>query len=77
MDKHDLLHDFPEYKEKIHNLKINDNHFKNLFKEYNELIADIYRLETEGVPTSDEALNDLRVKRVHLKDGLYKYLQNN
>lgn len=75
MDKHDLLHDFPEHKEKIHELKVSDTHFRSLFDKYHALTADIYRLETEGVPTSDETLTELRKNRVHLKDELYNYLQ--
>jgi uncharacterized protein YdcH (DUF465 family) len=36
MERHDLLHEFPEYHDKIHQLK-DDSHFKKLFDEYNEL----------------------------------------
>ncbi len=75
MEKHDLLHEFPEHKEKIHNLKVSDNHFRKLFDEYHELDHDVHRLETGAEITKDEVLNDLRKKRVHLKDQLYSYLK--
>lgn len=76
MEKHDLLHEFPELKEKIHELKISDNHFRKLFDSYHELDHSIHSIETGATPTTDEHLNDLRTQRVHLKDELYNYLKN-
>ncbi len=76
MEKHhDLIHEFPEYKEKIHDLKVNNAHFKGLFDEYHELDHEIHRIETDTQPASDEVLTDLRKKRVHLKDSLYNLLK--
>ncbi len=75
MEKHDLLHEFPEFKEKIHELKMNDHHFRKLFDEYHEVDHHIHRIEQGAEITSDEHLNSLRLKRVHLKDGLYRQLQ--
>lgn len=75
MDKHDLHHDFPELGEKIHELKISDAHFKKMFDEYDALTHTIYNIETGAEATSDEVLNDYRVKRVHLKDSLYNILR--
>ena len=77
MEKHDLHHEFPQFEERIHELKVNDNHFKKMFDEYHELNKEIHRIETDTEPASDETLNDLRVKRVHLKDELYNQLVNN
>ena len=31
-EKHDLLHELPEYKERIHELKISNHHFAKLFR---------------------------------------------
>lgn len=76
MEKHhDLIHEFPEYKEKIHDLKVTNAHFKGLFDEYHELDHEIHRIETDTQPASDEVLTDLRKKRVHLKDSLYNLLK--
>jgi hypothetical protein len=76
MEKHhDLIHEFPGYKEKIHDLKVNNAHFKGLFDEYHELDHEIHRIETDTQPASDEVLTDLRKKRVHLKDSLYNLLK--
>ena len=75
MEKHDLLHEFPQHKEKIHNLKVNDHHFRKLFDQYDAVNNDIHRIETGAEATTDEVLTDLRLKRVHLKDQLFEYLK--
>lgn len=75
MEKHDLLHEFPQHKEKIHNLKVSDHHFRKLFDEYDVVNNDIHRIETGAEVTTDAVLTDLRLKRVHLKDQLYGYLK--
>jgi uncharacterized protein YdcH (DUF465 family) len=36
IEKHDLHHEFPEYKEEIHRLKMNDAHFRRFFDEYHD-----------------------------------------
>lgn len=74
IQKHILTEEFPEFAEKIHTLKVEDAHFKKLFDEFDELDHEIYRIESNAEPAADETLNDLRVKRVHLKDGIYQYL---
>lgn len=71
---HDLIHEFPQHKEKIHVLKTSDNHFRKLFDEYHELDHAIHRHETDTEATTDDHLTELRLKRVHLKDELYAYL---
>lgn len=76
MEKHDLLHEFPEFKEKIHELKTNNHHFRKLFDEYHEVDHEVHRIEQGTEATTDEVLNNLRMKRVQLKDELYRQLQN-
>lgn len=76
MQNHDLKHEFPELEDKIHALKMSDNHFKKLFDEYHELNNEIHRVETGAESTSDEFLTQLRKKRVHLKDELYQMLKD-
>ena len=39
---HPLVKEFPEYKEQIHNLKMTNNHFSKLMKEYEEVDKHIY-----------------------------------
>lgn len=72
--KHQLTVDFPEFEAKIHDLKVSDNHFKKLFDEYDNLDHEVYRIETDSEPASDDTLNNLRVERVRVKDQIYAYL---
>lgn len=74
MEKHDLIHEFPELKEKIHQLKVDDHHFRKLFDEYHEVDHGIHRIETGAENTADEILNELRKNRLHLKDELFGML---
>jgi uncharacterized protein YdcH (DUF465 family) len=76
MEKHDLHSEFPEFDQKIHDLKISNNHFKKLFDEYHDTNKEIHRIETGGEHTTDEVLNQLRITRVKLKDELYDILKN-
>lgn len=74
MQKHDLLHEFPEHKERIHELKVSDNHFHRLFVEYHEKNDEIHRIEMGVENTEDAVLNQLRRERLHLKDELLEMI---
>ena len=74
IDSHNLAADFPELKERIHHLKLNDRHFARLHEEYDQLDKEVHRIEQEQ-NTSDNYLEDLKVRRVRLKDELYRILQ--
>jgi hypothetical protein len=74
-EKHDLVHEFPEHKETIHNLKITDSHFARLFDEYHELDHEIHRMETGVETPSDDVLEEKKKQRLNLKDQLYKMIK--
>ena len=74
MEKHDLLHEFPELHEKIHDLKITDAYFRKLFDEYHELEHQIHRINVGAEIATDNFLHELKAKLLFLKDGLYAYL---
>ena len=74
MEKHDLLHEFPELQEKIHDLKITDAYFRKLFDEYHELEHQIHRINVGAEIATDNFLHELKAKLLFLKDGLYAYL---
>lgn len=74
IEHHDLVHEFPEHREKIHALKMSNAHFSRLFDEYHVVTKDVERLEGEGVPVSDEVLEKQKKERVLLKDQLYSML---
>ena len=72
---HDLAKEFPEYKERIHELKGSDAHFAKLFREYQELDKKLLHIEQEAEPASNEAAEALKKQRVQLKDRLFAMLK--
>ena len=75
-EKHDLIHEFPEYKDKIHELKTSDPHFAKLFDEYHEIEHEVRRIEENIETTSDEYLEEQKKKRLNLKDQLFAMLKS-
>lgn len=75
IEHHDLHHDYPEMSEQIRSLKMKDRHFARLFDEYHELDREVRKIEEDVEPTSDEHLEQLKMRRVHLKDDLYTMLK--
>ncbi len=73
--KHPLTDEFPEFADKIHELKVEDEDFKELYDEYNELDNEICTIESEEESTSDEVLNQLRTERLRIKDEIYEILK--
>jgi uncharacterized protein YdcH (DUF465 family) len=71
MERHDLLHEFPDYQEKIHELKVSDQHFRKLFDEYHELEHQIHRINTDMEIVTDEYAHELKGKLLFLKDELF------
>ena len=74
VEHHDLVHEFPELKDRIHELKMSNAHFHKLFEEYHELTNEIENMENEVSPASTQAEEDAKVRRLHLKDELYRML---
>jgi hypothetical protein len=75
MQKHSIVQEFPAFQDKIHELKMSDTHFRKMFNDYHDVDHQIHSIETGAQPTTDEHLNELRLKRVHLKDRIFSYLQ--
>jgi hypothetical protein len=73
-DHHSLAHEFPEYRDRIHQLKMEDEHFHKLMERYDEVNTKVERLEQEGEPVADETLEDLKKERLQLKDDIYNRL---
>ncbi|GGK29798.1 YdcH family protein [Salinarimonas ramus] len=67
---HELAEEFPEAAERIHALKQDNAHFAKLADEYHELNRTIHRIETRVEPASDDVEQDLRRKRLALKDEI-------
>ena len=76
-DKHDLVHELPEHREAIHNLKMTNNHFAKLFEEYHEVDHEVHRIETGIENTSDDYLEERKKRRLYLKDEIASMLSQN
>ncbi len=72
---HPLISELPEYREDIHRLKTEDHHFRKLFDQYHEIDKEVARIEQEVEAASDQRLEGLKVKRLHLKDDLHAILK--
>ncbi|MDO4642023.1 MAG: YdcH family protein [Neisseria sp.] len=69
---------FPEYRDLISKLKQEDAHFARLFDEHNELDDKIASLENNEVTavSAAEEIENLKMKKLALKDELYQLLKN-
>lgn len=74
IEHHDLIHEFPEYRNRIHELKVSDKHFRKLFDDYHHLTNDIENMETESMAVTTQTEEEAKKRRLHLKDELYKML---
>jgi len=66
-----MLH---EYKEEIHELKINNAHFAKIFEQHNNLDNKIEHAELGDTPTTDIELENLKKEKLLLKDEAYKMI---
>lgn len=72
---HELADEFPEYKDKIHQLKTSNTHFAKLFDEYHNVTREVHRIEQEIETVSDDVAEELKKKRLSLKDKLFSMLK--
>ena len=74
-EKHDLIHELPEYRDRIHDLKVNNRYFASQFEKYHELDHEVLRVEEGIETTSDEYLAELKKRRLALKDELFTMIR--
>ena len=74
-EHHSLLTEFPQYRERIHSLKLKNPTFARLYREYDEVDKQLYRVAEEIETPSDRYTEELKKRRVLLKDELYVLLQ--
>jgi uncharacterized protein YdcH (DUF465 family) len=72
---HPLIEEFPEHKETIHDLKMNNAHFGRLAHEYEGIDKSIYRAEQGIEVVNDDYLETLKHERLHLKDLIFAMLR--
>jgi len=74
-EHHDLIHEFPEHRERIREMKMQDAHFSRLFDEYHEVTKTVEKMEAEIEPVCTRTEEEAKMKRLQLKDELYSMLQ--
>ncbi|MFA0087821.1 YdcH family protein [Vibrio sp. E150_011] len=73
-ENHAFILDFPDLKLDIVQLNHDDPTFKANLQQYHQLDYDIRQLEISGSPIDDDSMHALKLKRMELKDILYKQL---
>ncbi len=77
ISSHQLQTEFPQYKDLISELKVNDLKFAANLKRYTELDREIEGLEKRDAPIADSQLVEMKQQRAQLKDELYQCLLKN
>lgn len=72
---HDLHAEFPEHKEILHRLKMEDRHYQSLAEQYHDLNREIHRIESGIESTSDERLEALKKMRLSMLDDVAEMIQ--
>jgi uncharacterized protein YdcH (DUF465 family)/mannose-6-phosphate isomerase-like protein (cupin superfamily) len=70
----DLTQEFPGLRTRVHELKLESPTFRRLYDEYQAVDNEIYRIEQEIETPSDDYTEELKRRRVRLKDRLYGML---
>ena len=73
---HELHEEFPESGEALHQLKMENPHFAKLAEEYHEINREIHRIEADVEAASDVRTEDLKKRRLALKDEVAQMLRS-
>jgi len=74
-EQHDLIKEFPEFRDQIHTLKVSNKHFAKLFDQYHQVTRDVYKMEAEVEPVTTEIEEEYKKRRLQLKDELHAMLK--
>lgn len=74
-ENHSIHHEFPEHHAIIDKLMNEDLHFRKLADEYHQLDKDIRTIEVNGSPIEDLTFEQMKKKRIQLKDEVFVILQ--
>ncbi|MBM9596166.1 YdcH family protein [Roseitranquillus sediminis] len=72
---HELAEEFPGKADAIHRLREEDGHFRKLCDEYHEVNRAVHRAETNAEPTDQFHEEELRKRRLNLKDQIGKRIE--
>lgn len=75
-ETHSLLKEFPQYKDRIHTLKMENAHFAKLLLAYEQVDKELHAIETEVETPSDTYTENLKKQRLHYKDELLSILKS-
>jgi uncharacterized protein YdcH (DUF465 family) len=75
VQQHDLDHEFPEYMRLIHELKDHQPELARLFTEYEEVNQQIVDIEENDKPFQDFEFENMKKRRLKLKDQIYIILR--
>ncbi|HSG03836.1 MAG TPA: DUF465 domain-containing protein [Marinobacterium sp.] len=75
-EQHDLIKEFPEFRDQIHTLKVSNKHFAKLFDQYHQVTRDVYKMEAEVEPVTTEIEEEYKKRRLQLKDELHAMLKS-
>jgi uncharacterized protein len=73
---HPLVKEFPEHRESIKQLRASDDSFRKMYEEYHSVDESICRIEEEVDFATDQETEELKMRRVWLKDNLYSALRH-
>jgi len=73
---HDVEHEFPEFKEVLLEMKSQDSRLADLVEEYERLNADIVDIEENDKLFQDFEFEELKKRRLLLKDQIYSILRD-
>lgn len=71
IEHHDMDHEFPKLHDVMQELATRDDRFRAMFEEYHQLTDEIERLEEADLPVGDFTIEEMKKKRVRLKDKIY------
>lgn len=71
VEHHDLDHEFPKLHDVMEELRVQNEKFRTLFDEYHRLTGEVERLEEQDLPVGDFIIEEMKKRRVRLKDQIY------
>lgn len=74
LEKHPLQNEFPQHQSRIRQLHANDNNFARLSDKYHQLDSEIFAIEQQNLISDEDHLEQLKLRRLQLKDQLYQML---
>lgn len=74
-EKHDLVHELPEFRDQITFMKTSSRRFAHLYEDYHQVDHEVRRIEMGSEVASDEYLEQQKKMRLELKDQLFAMLR--